>query len=504
MKPSAFILLALLAAASGCTLIAGMSDNDFRDDTGSVDEDALDVTGSSTDDELSSDAEIGSLNGSGTDDNAIDTGSQTQSDAGSITDDTQTAANDSESESGCDHDTDCDDKVDCTVDICRNGVCERAPDDALCDDGNDCTKDVCDPFEGCRNPNLGDFTPCELVTTPDVSYDICSSGRCISPGTCGTADCNAPGPHVPMPGPHIDLVRNTSVPGQPVVEDPITKLLWQGCPYGKGGDDCAEGDVKRIPFEDALTYCDELDWGGYTDWHLPDPYELASLFNEKDETGFVASLMVDGEAFPNDFSVFWSTAASAFNPEHQWVVGYFWNMLIPAMVITQQARGDKVANNPVRCVRGAASGVSSEPRYERKEQTTENWVVVDRITSRMWQGCAAGQSGSACTSGRADEMSHKDAKKYCFDSGWAGFADWRLPTLKELLILVDFQREGVMIDFDAFPSTPGSWFWSETSINVDAALSVSFEPFIDLDALVSLRGLDSTPGGAYIRCIRDL
>ncbi len=43
-----------------------------------------------------------------------------------------------------------------------------------------------------------DFTPCEVVTSPDRSFDIRIDGECRSPG-CGTVECNAPGRPVPLP-----------------------------------------------------------------------------------------------------------------------------------------------------------------------------------------------------------------------------------------------------------------------------------------------------------------
>jgi len=47
-------------------------------------------------------------------------------------------------------------------------------------------------------------------------------------------------------------------------------------------------------------------------------------------------------------------------------------------------------------------------------------------------------------------------------SAFAGFTDWRLPTVEELLTLVDRTRHHPAIDTDAFPSCKGGWYWSST------------------------------------------
>ncbi len=54
---------------------------------------------------------------------------------------------------GCTQDTQCDDGVGCTVDVCdlTSGACMVTPDDTMCDDGVGCTDDVCDLINGCQS-----------------------------------------------------------------------------------------------------------------------------------------------------------------------------------------------------------------------------------------------------------------------------------------------------------------------------------------------------------------
>ena len=52
-----------------------------------------------------------------------------------------------------------------------------------------------------------------------------------------------------------------------VVNDLITGLMWQ------------KDWNSRITWKEALKYCEDLDYAGYTDWRLPNKNELASLIN---------------------------------------------------------------------------------------------------------------------------------------------------------------------------------------------------------------------------------
>ncbi len=62
--------------------------------------------------------------------------------------------------------------------------------------------------------------------------------------------------------------------------------------------------------------------------------------------------------------------------------------------------------------------------------------------------------------GRVD---HKTALKACADLRLGGHSDWRLPTIQELLSLVDYTRSDPAIDTERFPDTKSAFYWSSTA-----------------------------------------
>ncbi|MBN2498185.1 MAG: DUF1566 domain-containing protein [Deltaproteobacteria bacterium] len=196
---------------------------------------------------------------------------------------------------------------------------------------------------GCDWKEVQDHTPCVLDTTPDnYDYDICVEGGCISPGACGDATCNSPGPHFPLPpaAGHADFSRAGDT--EPVVTDNVTGLMWQGCAAGKSGSDCLTGGATGYTWEGALTYCDDVQWGGYDDWRLPDSHELQSIV----DYGSIPA--IDQSAFPATHTdYFWSSSSYAFNSSYAWVVGFGSGDVSIGVVDVD----DWVGVNRVRCVR---------------------------------------------------------------------------------------------------------------------------------------------------------
>jgi hypothetical protein len=82
-----------------------------------------------------------------------------------------------------------------------------------------------------------------------------------------------------------------------------------------------------------------------------------------------------------------------------------------------------------------------------------NGTVYDTKTKLTWQQTAL-----------STKYTWASAKTYCAGVGTSlGGTGWRLPTIKELMTIVDYsQATGPMIDPNAFPGTPSAIFWSSS------------------------------------------
>ena len=90
-----------------------------------------------------------------------------------------------------------------------------------------------------------------------------------------------------------------------------------------------------------------------------------------------------------------------------------------------------------------------------------------------------------------------NANAYCKELALDG-GGWRLPTLKELLTLVDPSRSTPpVLDTNAFPDTPSGIFWSSNSYVADNTYAWT----VDFSQGNSAKD-HAKSAAAYIRCVR--
>jgi len=128
--------------------------------------------------------------------------------------------------------------------------------------------------------------------------------------------------------------------GDRVVRDTDTGLTWQGCAAGLSGADCGTGSASWMTWQAALAYCEDLTWGGYDDWRLPDRNELQGIADYD-----VYGPSIDETVFPGTpSSYFLSSSSYAYLSYRAWHVD-FGNGAV---------NSDHLKYNPnhARCVRG--------------------------------------------------------------------------------------------------------------------------------------------------------
>lgn len=116
-------------------------------------------------------------------------------------------------------------------------------------------------------------------------------------------------------------------------------------------------------------------------------------------------------------------------------------------------------------------------------------VTVDNRTGLMWITTPQTDAGFNKPGASIWEV----AISSCEALSYAGYTDWRLPNVRELMSIADYQS-GTNIDARAFPYAIGGNYWtSTTQVGTSSALYVAFGIGIgDLSKTLSY----------YVRCVR--
>lgn len=123
----------------------------------------------------------------------------------------------------------------------------------------------------------------------------------------------------------------------------------------------------------------------------------------------------------------------------------------------------------------ASAGAPNAASYD----TSAPGVVTDTVSGLMWERTLSGQTASlGCQADKTGYVSCplRYAVKHCENNRLGGFSDWRLPTIVELISLVDMAVREPTIDSVAFPNTRLEAFWSSTRMGgrLDNAWVVAF------------------------------
>jgi hypothetical protein len=110
---------------------------------------------------------------------------------------------------------------------------------------------------------------------------------------------------------------------------------------------------------------------------------------------------------------------------------------------------------------------ATENKVSGRYRDIGDGTVLDTQTGLQWMRCAFGQiwNGTTC-SGRARRLSwfhiFEELNEYNRKGGFAGYRDWRLPNLDELMSLMMYELKQ-KINLHEFPNTPEDhWFWSSS------------------------------------------
>lgn len=125
------------------------------------------------------------------------------------------------------------------------------------------------------------------------------------------------------------------------------------------------------------------------------------------------------------------------------------------------------------CTRDNVTGLVWEVKTEsglRSRSNTYTWYNPDGTANG---GDAGGQNGGACAGSGCDTDAFVKAVNA---QGLCGGKDWRLPTRKELLSIVDNGRLKPAIDTGSFPNSPADYYWTSSTYadQANSAWQVNF------------------------------
>jgi hypothetical protein len=249
------------------------------------------------------------------------------------------------------------------------------------------------------------------------------------------------------------------------VTDATTGLLWQRDGAGTRAG-CSGTDNLTCTWAEAKAYCASLSLAGVSGWRLPAMMELATILDVTAD-----SPAIDGTAFPDTPSdVFWTSSP---RPQAEVTRGQAW--------VVQFDQGSTAFVGisrafRVRCVRG--SRCYPKPRFV----VISSGLVQDTLTNLMW------------LRQESPMITWAAAQTFCSP-------DYRLPTLRELLSLVDLTvTSAAAIDATAFPNASSDAFLVSSPY---IGLS-SYEREVSFGGGGALWGTlsDGPAGDDRVRCVR--
>ena len=192
--------------------------------------------------------------------------------------------------------------------------------------------------------------------------------------------------------------------GNGTITDNVTGLMWQ------------KVDAGEMTWENAVNNAGAVTTGGYSDWRLPNPHELMSLFNY--ETGNPA---MNATYFPPaspSAEYWWSRDVFGASTTNVWCVN----------------SGGGVGPKPKAETVSAGGTLRYHARYVRLAQNnmTHNYTnnldctITDTDTSLMW------------TQMPSTAMTWEAALAWAEGLTLGGYNDWRMPNIKELQTLTDY------------------------------------------------------------------
>jgi len=228
-----------------------------------------------------------------------------------------------------------------------------------------------------------------------------------------------------------------------------------------------EKDAPKLSWREGVAYCQNLRLGGYDDWYLPSMAEMVSFEDRNNTKSFLIKALQHTHRYD-----YWSGTTDAMSDEYAWSQGLMYK--------AYDHIHNKDEKKYIRCVR--CDEKAQKPYYVKYKD-----VVVEKSTNIMWQ------DNSDAASFVAD---YKGAQAYCQNLTLDGYDDWKLPDIKTLRSLVDYEKYAPALDGAFKHHAIEGGYYSKSRYRDDYVDVIGFAHGID--------GHVNTNDKQHVRCYRKL
>lgn len=232
-----------------------------------------------------------------------------------------------------------------------------------------------------------------------------------------------------------------SASGDEVIRDNNTGLIWQA-DFDNNFGYAPDGTTPQIVHNNAVSYCQALVLGGFSDWRLPEYFELNQIIDYGISSTSVPSAFVATTV--SDY--YWSNTDFGNDADFAIAV-YFGGGSVHGVI--------KSTSYYARCVRG---NIEAPTPYFRTGGT-----VSDVKNGLVWQD-DYDDNPATLSDIVFVASSWQAAIDYCETAQMLGSDSWRLPNLKELESLFDEREFNPAIN-TVFVHTESFHYWSSTTLH---------------------------------------
>ena len=212
--------------------------------------------------------------------------------------------------------------------------------------------------------------------------------------------------------------------GDGTVTDLNTGLMW------------IQDPGEKMTYSDAIASAEDFSFAGYDDWRVPTIKELYSLvdFSGVDDAVSGTDPFIDTDFFVFEYG---DPLQGEREIDSQWVTSSIYTGSVMSSqecffgVNFADGRNQMLSHRREQTDKGYFLRLVRGPENYGGNQFVDNGdgTVSDLTTGLTWQQTDSGAG-----------MDWSDALAYCESLALAGQDDWRLPNIKELLYIVDYDR----------------------------------------------------------------